>query len=84
MKPMRVVAVVGLLAVAGLAGNCDGKDDELRAYLADSGALYKWEVEITKAVCRIEGTITTIPSSDRWCPSGYPPSITPPPKYPPS
>lgn len=83
MRRMRAVAVAGLVGFAGLAGKCDGKDDELREYVGPNGDLYKWEVRITQAVCEIEGKIPTIPNSNRWCPSGYPPGVTPPPKYPP-
>lgn len=82
MKRMRVVVGVGLLGVVGLTTSCT-EDKDLRKYLGATGELYTWEVKISKAVCNLEnkGGITT---GDFYCGvTPYPPSVTPPPKYPP-
>jgi hypothetical protein len=97
MKPMRVAIVVGLVGVAGLAAGCGGgtgggtssgssietKDDDLRLYLGEHGKMYKWELDITNAVCQLEKHSAGIPDTDKYCPGGTP-SGTPPPKYPPA
>jgi hypothetical protein len=83
MKRVRVMVWVGLVGVAGLVTGCT-EDKELRTYMGQNGQLYEWEQAISKAVCNLEvktGTTT----GDILCPGGtYPPSITPPPKYPPN
>lgn len=97
MKPMRVVAVFGLVSVAGLAAGCKGgpgsassgatsietKDDSLRIYLGEDGRMYKWEQDITAAICELEKHSTGIPNEDKYCPVENP-SGTPPPSYPPA
>lgn len=82
MNRMRVVVGVGLLGIVGLNG-CQTKDQELRTYLGDTGDLYKWETKISKAVCNLESKTGTT-TGDVYCGTKpWPPSDTPPPKYPP-
>jgi hypothetical protein len=92
MKPIRVVAVFGLVSVAALAAGCKGgpspapvetKDDDLRIYLGKDGKMYKWEQDITAAVCELEKHTSGIPDEDKYCPVENP-TGTPPPSYPPA
>jgi len=96
MKPMRVAAVFGLVSVGGLAAGCKGpspapssgssiqtKDEDLRIYLGENGRMYKWEQDITAAICELEKHTSGIPNEDKYCPVENP-SGTPPPKYPPA
>lgn len=91
------MAAVGLVGFTWLAAGCSGggsganaaaspdepKDQDLRAYLGENGRMYKWEMDITNAICRLEEHSTGIPDEDKYCPNGTP-SGTPPPKYPPA
>ena len=81
MRRIRAVVVFGLVGVAGLATGC--KDQKLRDYLAKNGPMEVWEVKIQEAICQLEENTTGLQTSKRICPGG-PPSITPPPKYPPN
>jgi hypothetical protein len=91
---IAVVGLVGftLLAAAIASGTSAGKagppgpqDKEVRDYLSGTGPLYQWEDKIGRAVCNLEKYTTGLPQAgDRYCPDGtYPPSGTPPPKFPP-
>ena len=79
MKPNRWVAVLGLVGIAGLVTGCQDKD--LRFYLGVNGRMYNWEVDVNKELCLLE-KYSTVPNNERQC-TGQPPSITPPPAYPP-
>jgi hypothetical protein len=59
-------------------------DDSLRAYLAKNGPMNKWQLEILDAICQVEQNTRGggLDPTKRVCPNG-PPSITPPPSYPP-
>ena len=98
MKRNRVAVVVGLMGLVSLAANCKvdkgdkgdkgdaatNADESLRAYLAKNGPMDKWEVKIQEAICQLEKNIQGggLDPTKRVCPNG-PPSITPPPSYPP-
>ena len=61
--------------------------DSLRKYLEANGPMYTWEEAISKAVCNLEKFTTTLPPGGvRYCPGNgdWPPSGTPPPKFPPN
>jgi hypothetical protein len=98
-KRVAVAGVVGftMLAVAcqkssnpppngptqGAAGPVD---QEVRDYLGINGDMYKWEVDLSKAVCNLEKYAQGVPlGGARYCPGhgDWPPSGTPPPKFPP-
>ena len=81
MKRIRAMVVVGLVGVAGLATGCG--DQAVRGYLAENGPMYKWGERVQKAVCQLEQHVAGLTDGDKLCP-GVPPSITPPPKFPPN
>jgi hypothetical protein len=58
-------------------------DNDLRLYLGKDGRMYKWELDIVKAICQLEKHSSGIPDPDKYCPSGSP-TGTPPPSYPPA
>jgi hypothetical protein len=91
------MAVLGLVGFTWLAVGCSGsggtsnpapstpQDQELRNYLADGGPMYLWEEKISKAVCNLENNVTGLPLTDAYCGGHpWPPSDTPPPKFPPN
>lgn len=82
MRRMRAVVLVG--GAVGLAGLLTSCDPSVRKYLGKGGKMYEWEEKISKSVCELEKNVTGIPPGLRLCPNGtWPPSITPPPSYPP-
>lgn len=85
MKPKRWLAVAALCGVVGLTTGCP--DQEVRDYLGEAGGdtgLRHWEDRVQKAICQLEQKDPAgLDPMLRICPSG-PPSLTPPPKYPPS
>jgi hypothetical protein len=78
MRPHRWVIGVGLVGIVGLGTGC--KDKELRYYLGENGRMYKWEQSVQQELCLLE-KYSTVPDDEKRCTE--PPSITPPPKYPP-
>lgn len=97
-KPMAVVGVVGFTLLTAACSSSSGtspkpttapavpEDKEVRDYLSLTGPMYAWEVSLSKAVCNLEKFTTTLPTGgDRYCPGNgdWPPSGTPPPKFPP-
>jgi hypothetical protein len=85
MKPSRWVVVVGLVGIAGMGASCtnqsSNEDAELRYYLGEHGRMYVWEVYVKEHLCQLEKA-STIPDAEKRC-TTQPPSITPPPAYPP-
>jgi hypothetical protein len=95
-KRVAVVGLVGFtLLAAAIASGASGAskasppgppDKDLRDYLSATGPMYEWETKISKAVCNLEKYPTGLPAGgDRYCPGNgqWPPSTTPPPKFPP-
>jgi hypothetical protein len=81
MKRKQILIWVGVVGVAALSSACPSNDDqELKDWATN---MYRWEEKIGKAVCNLEHKTGTT-TGDVYCGSGpYPPSDTPPPKYPP-
>jgi hypothetical protein len=90
------MAALGLVGFTWLAVGCGSgsgpgptppsapQDQELRNYLADGGPMFRWEEKISKAVCNIENNMSGLPLTDSYCGGHpWPPSDTPPPKFPP-
>ena len=78
MRRNRWVIGAGLVGIVGLGTGC--QDKELRHYLGKDGRMYKWEQSVHQELCLLE-KYSTVPDSERRCKE--PPSITPPPAYPP-
>jgi hypothetical protein len=79
----------GAATVAATDTSAQSLADSLREYLSSPAAkrMYQWEEAISKAVCNIEKWAPGIPpGGDRYCPGKgqWPPSGTPPPKFPPN
>ena len=82
MKRNRVILVIGLTGAAALATGCG--DSDVRNYLGKNGGpkgLYEWETYVNKHLCLLE-KYSTVPNSEKQC-TQVPPTVTPPPSYPP-
>jgi hypothetical protein len=82
MKRNRVILVIGLTGAAALATGCG--DSDVRKYLGTNGGpkgLYEWEKYVNGHLCLLE-QYSTIPNAQKLC-TQTPPTVTPPPSYPP-
>jgi hypothetical protein len=73
--------LIGLIAAAGMASGC--KDQPVRDYLGQNGGpkgMYAWETYVNAHLCLLE-KYSTMPNNEKKC--AVPPSVTPPPSYPP-
>ena len=81
MKRNRVILVIGLTGAAALATGCD---PSVRKYLGPTGGpkgLYEWEKYVNRHLCLLE-QYSTVPNAQKLC-TQTPPTVTPPPSYPP-
>lgn len=79
MKRKHIVIWVGVVGVGILASACDN-NKELKDWATQ---MYGWQDKIGKAVCNLESK-AGLNGPATYCNGGpYPPSDTPPPKYPP-
>jgi hypothetical protein len=72
-----------LVGLIGAAGTLSGCDPSVRKYLGkstDPKGMYMWEVYVNQHLCLLE-KYSTVPNNEKKCPA--PPSVTPPPAYPP-
>jgi hypothetical protein len=86
MKRKQMLIWVGVVGVGALSSACccdDSVKQDLTELKQWATNMYGWEDRIGKAVCNLESKTGTT-TGDFYCGTGpYPPSDTPPPKYPP-